>query len=40
MTVEWVQDQEEGEEHTVTAEIKNGDQAPLRTVKLCVLYYK
>jgi hypothetical protein len=36
MTVEWVRDQDEGDKRTVTVEIKNGNQAPARTVKLCV----
>jgi hypothetical protein len=38
MTVEWVRDQDEGDKHIVSLEIKNGDQAPPRTVKLCVKY--
>lgn len=38
MTVEFVRDRDEGDKHSVTVEIKNGDQAPPREVKLCVKY--
>ncbi len=38
MTTEWVKDKDEGDKHTVSIELKNGDQAPPRTVKLCVKY--
>jgi len=35
---EWVRDEDEDGKHTVTIDIKNDDQAPPRTVKLCVKY--
>jgi len=38
MVTEWVHDKDEGDKHSVTIQIKNGDQAPPRTVKLCVKY--
>lgn len=40
MTVEWVRDLDEGDQHTVSIEIKNGNNAPPRTVKACVRYQK
>ncbi len=40
MTVERVLDRDEGDKHVVTIEIKNGNEAPPRTVKLCVKYDK
>jgi hypothetical protein len=38
MTTEWVNDKDEGDKHTLSIEIKNGNEAPPRQVKLCVKY--
>jgi len=38
MDTEWVRDEDQDDKHTVTIDIKNGEQAPLRNVKLCVKY--
>jgi hypothetical protein len=38
MNTEWVRDEVEDNKHTVTIDLKNGDQAPPRTAKLCVQY--